>query len=76
MSTDDEVSLVEEPRRDSTGSHTKRKSKKTQKTDVRDITCSNLLTLRFLAGILLMLIYPGLPGCAGLTRSEMSGMIF
>ena len=40
--TDDEVSLVEEPKRDSTGSHTKRKSKKTPKTDVRDITCGNL----------------------------------
>ena len=39
--TDDEVSLVEEPKRDSTGSHTKRKSKKTPKTDVRDITCGS-----------------------------------
>ena len=39
MTTDDEVSLVQEPRRVSTGSHTKRKSKTTPKTDVRNILC-------------------------------------
>ena len=47
--------------------------KKTPKTDVRNIMCGNLWTLRFLAGVCLKLIYPGLPGCACLTGSEMSG---
>ena len=41
MTTDDEVSLVEEPKRDSTVSHTKTKSKTTPKTDVRNILCGS-----------------------------------